>query len=394
MIQIQLFQSPKERLNLGVQGSYPEAVIEQTKEKTEVRHIVNEPLTRPWLKHYFLMQVLRDASSPDDIITRDNNLLEIFKTTVPLAENSFVESAMNSWRMFLDSAFRETDAAWYGGIRKTLAQERFYTAIEQLELEMPVSNAQHLFQFQDHTKTTRKIPRVPIKLFFALPGNEKEKLISLLEQSVCNNPHNTDTALLTYCFYKAWGRSQDFIRLAQQEHRKDLEEWYYWVEGDFKTVGTLKASAGDHLTTFHIYDRAQLTAGEYKEAADWFMKENEFKSAYHFYYKAKEFETSLELLQNISTKEFAELTNLRRISKGEKAYDLTGDLSRFATLYQEEMETLRGFARIRSAESYRQITVKARQHFDRETIETKYAFGELTDDEYQRLIRQLQERKQ
>jgi uncharacterized membrane protein len=40
------------------------------------------------------------------------------------------------------------------------------------------------------------------------------------------------------------------------------------------------------------------------------------------------------------------------------------------------------------------VTVKARQHFDRETIETKYAFGELTEDEYGRLIRQIQERKQ
>jgi len=69
-------------------------------------------------------------------------------------------------------------------------------------------------------------------------------------------------------------------------------------------------------------------------------------------------------------------------------------LTRFATMYQEEMETLRGFARIRAQETYKQVAVKARQHFDRETIETKYAFGELSDDEYQRLIRQLQERKQ
>jgi len=63
-------------------------------------------------------------------------------------------------------------------------------------------------------------------------------------------------------------------------------------------------------------------------------------------------------------------------------------------LYHEEIETLRGFARIRAAETYKQVAVKARQHFDRETIETKYAFGELTEDEYQRLIRQLQERVQ
>ena len=394
MIQLQLFQSHKERLTLGVQGTYTEQLIEQTKEKAEVRHAVNEPLTRPWLRQYFIMQLLRDSNAQDDVIARDNNLLEIFKTTIPLSENSFTESTLSSWRMFLDSAFRESDTPWYSGIRKTIAQERFYTAIEQLELEMPATNIQHQFQFYDHTRTLRKIPRIPIKLFFALPGNEKEKLIRLLEQSVNNNPHNTDAALLTYCFFRAWGRSADFLRLAQQEHRNDLEEWYYWVERDLKTVGTMKAAAGDHLTTFYVYDRATLTAAEYKEAADWFLKENEFKSAYHFYYKAKEFETGLELLQNISTKEFAELINVRRISRGEKAFDLTGDLSRFASLYQEEMETLRGFARIRSAETYKQVAVKARQHFDRETIETKYAFGELTDDEYQRLIRQLQERKQ
>jgi uncharacterized membrane protein len=70
------------------------------------------------------------------------------------------------------------------------------------------------------------------------------------------------------------------------------------------------------------------------------------------------------------------------------------DANRFALLYQEEVETLRGFSRIRAAETYKQVAVKARQHFDRETIETKYAFGELSEDEYQRLIRQIQERKQ
>jgi uncharacterized membrane protein len=55
---------------------------------------------------------------------------------------------------------------------------------------------------------------------------------------------------------------------------------------------------------------------------------------------------------------------------------------------------LRGFARIRAAEMYKQVAVKARQHFDRETLETKYAFGELSEDEYHRLMRQIQERKQ
>jgi hypothetical protein len=85
---------------------------------------------------------------------------------------------------------------------------------------------------------------------------------------------------------------------------------------------------------------------------------------------------------------------MRRISKSERPFEVNGDASGFTSLYQEEMETLRGFARIRAAESYRQVKVKAHQHFDRETIETKYAFGELTDDEYQRLLRQIMERKQ
>src|SRR5258706_16461593 len=100
-------------------------------------------------------------------------------------------------------------------------------------------------------------------------------------------------------------------------------------------LGSLKREAGDYLTSFFIYDRALLAAGESKELADWFLKESEFKSAYHFYYKAKEFETALELLQNISTKEFAELTNMRRISRGERPYDTNSDAPRFAGIYQE-----------------------------------------------------------
>ncbi|MBI3766630.1 MAG: hypothetical protein HY277_09060, partial [Ignavibacteriales bacterium] len=176
MIQLQLFQTHKERLRLGIQGTYPEHLIEPTKEKIELRHTINEPLTRPWVKHYFIMQLLRNGTTQDDLITRDNNLIEIFKTTIPLAENSFIESTMSSWRMFLESAFREADTPWYSGIRKILVTDRFYSAIEQLELEMPDSNPQHLQLFYDHTRAERRIPRVPIKLFFALPGNEKEKL--------------------------------------------------------------------------------------------------------------------------------------------------------------------------------------------------------------------------
>jgi len=381
-------------LTLGVQGMYPEQLIEPSKNKSELRHSVNETLTRPWIRHFFISEQLRGTNTSEEIIARDNNIIEVFKTTIPLAENSFTESAMSSWKMFLENAFREGDVPWYTGIKKVLMQERYYSAIEQLELEMPASNAQRVFQFFDHTRTLRKIPRIPIKLFFSLPGNEKEKLIQILRVAVNNNPHNIDIALLTYCFLRAWERTSDFLEIAQTENRKDLEEWFFWVESSMKNLGGMKRTAGDCSTAFYIYDRALLTPSEHKETADWFFKENEFKAAYHFFYKAKEFEMAFELLQNISNKEFAELTNMRRVSRGEKPFDLNADVGRYAILYQEEMETLRGFTRIRAAESYKQVTVKARQHFDRETIETKYAFGELTEDEYQRLIRQLQERKQ
>lgn len=394
MKQLKLFQSEQERLALGVQGIYPDHLIEITKERTEIRHEVNETQTRPWLRHYFLTQFLRNAGNPDDVIARDANLSEIFKTTIPLADNSFMESTLSAWRMFIDTSFRDADTPWYPGIRKSLIKERFYTAIEQLELELPQSNTQRTHQFYDHTKTLRKLPRIPIKLFFSLPGNEKEAFLLILRQAVSNNPHNLDVAFITYAFLQAWERSADFLDIARQEGRRDLEEWYFWVEGDMKNLGVLKRVGTDYATTFYIYDRTPLSAAEYKEVADWFLKESEFKSAYHFYYKAKEFESALELMQNISTKEFTELTNLRRISKGEKPFDVHTDSARFTSLYQEEMETLRGFARIRAAETYKQVAAKARQNFDRETIETKYAFGELSEDEYHRLIHQLQERMQ
>ncbi len=391
---IQIFQSHKERLKQGVQGSYPEHLIETPKEKSEIRHAINDQLTRPWLKHYFLTQTLRETNNPDDVIARDSNLIQIFKTTIPLSENSFVESTMSSWRMFIDSAFRDADTPWYSGTRKILNKERLHSSIEQLELEMPASNVQRAYQFHDHTRTLRKIPRVSIKLFFSLPGNEREQLIDIIKHAVNNNPHNIDIVLLAYAFYKAWERTPDFLNLAKIEQRRDIEEWYYWVENDMKNLGTMKRSAGDFTTSFYVYDRATLNATEYKEVADWFLKESEFKSAYHFYYKAKEFETALDILQNISTKEFSELINQRHISKGERVLDIITDAARFSTMYQEETETLRGFARIRAAETYKQVASKARQHFDRETIETKYAFGELSDDEYHRLIKQLADRKQ
>jgi hypothetical protein len=388
------FQKDEDRLKLGVEGVYPDHLIESIRGKSESRHAVNEALTRPWIRHYFIMQIMRDTKSQDEAVVRDNNLIDLLKTTIPLAENSFAESAMSSWQMFLGSAFRDADAPWYSGIRKVLVHDRFYTAIEQLELEVPAANPQHALQFSDHTRTLRRIPRVPIKLLIALAGNEKERLTELLRQGVMNNPHSTDVALLAYSFFKAWNRSREFLELARHEGRTELVEWYYWIEGDMKSLGALRREAGDHASSFYIYDRANLTVPECKELADWFLKESEFKYAYHFYYKAKEFETAIELLQNISPKEFGELMNLRRISKGEKIIENGVDGSRLAGMYEEEIETLRGFARIRAAETFKQVAVKARQHFDRETIETKYAFGELSEDEYTRLIHQLAERKQ
>jgi len=393
-MELKIFQTDDERLRLGVQGHFPDHLLERTKNDTVIKQPINESLTRPWLRHYFLLHHLRKTNAADDIITRDLNIIEIFKTTIPLVENSFIESGLNSWQMFLGSAFRDADTPWYNGIRRIMVTERFYSAIEQLELEMPASNPEHVFQFQDHHRETHKLPRVPIKFFFALSGNERETMFGILRQAINNNPHNTDLALLTFCFFKAWGRTKDFLDLVRQENRIELEEWYFWVESDMTSLGALKRDAGDFMAAFYIYDRANFSAGEYKEIADWFLKESEFKLAYHFYYRAKLFDTALELLQNISVKEFGELLNCRRLAGATRATEPVTDLQRLAALYQEEIETLRGFVRIHAAETYKQISVKARHHFDRETIEMKYAFGELTEDEYSRLIRQIQERKQ
>lgn len=391
---LNIFQTTHDRLKQGMQGAYPANLIEELKTKALIKHSIDERLTRPWLRHYFIMRFLKEEPSEENTIFRDNNLIDIFKTTIPLAENSFTESSMSSWRMFLDTSFRDPDTPWYSGIKKIINIERFYAAIEQLEIEIPSSNPQRNLRFYDHHKILRHIPRIPVKLFFSLHGNEKEKFIQILAQAVNNNPHNLDVALLAYSFFKAWDRTSDFLDLARTENRFDLEEWYFWVEGDLMSVGLLRRDSRDYTTSFLIYDRATVTSEDYKEVADWFLKESEFKSAFHFYSKAKQFELALELLQNISIKEYAELINLRRLSKGEKPLEFNSDNNKFVSMYQEEMETLRGFARIRAAESYKEVALKARQHFDRETIETKYAFGELTEEEYGRLIRQIQERKQ
>ena len=394
MIQFQLLKSAKEKLREGADGAFPTSLIETTKTKSEVRHEVDETNTRPWLRHHFLGAVINASGEQDDQVAFSKNLITIFRTTIPLPENAFTESRLTSWRMFLESAYRDADTAWYHGTRKTLVKERFYTAIEQLELEVPESNQQRLLQFRDHHNGLRRLPRLPVKLLFALPGNERETVCGILRDALVSNPHNVDLALLAYAFFVAWERPTDFLAIAQQEDRDDLKEWYYWVNGDMKSIGAMKRSSGDFLSLFFLYDRAGFGPTEYRDIADWFLKESEFKFSYHFYHKAKEFETALEILQNISPREFSELLNLRKTSLGERALDLNAEGTRVDLLYQEEIETLRGFARIRAAEMYRQVAVKARQHFDRETIETKYAFGELTEDEYHRLIRQLQERMQ
>ncbi|HLF14450.1 MAG TPA: hypothetical protein VI932_06140 [Bacteroidota bacterium] len=394
MIRFQILKSGREKLREGADGSYPVALVETTKTRTEVRHEIDEALTRPWVRHQFLNQALHASGEQDDQISFSRNLIILFKTTIPLPENAFTESRLSAWRMFLDSAFRDADTPWYRGTRKVLVKERFYTAIEQLELEVPESNPQKQLQFRDHHNTLRRLPRVPIKLLFSLPGNERETVCGILREALIANPHNIDIVLLTYAFFVAWDRGTDLLAIAQQEDRDDLKEWYYWVNNDMKSIGAMKRSSGEYLSLFFLYDRAGFGSAEYRDIADWLLRESEFKFSYHFYYKAKEFETALEILQNISPREFSELLNLRRTSAGERPVDLSADAARLELMYQEEIETLRGFARIRAAETYKQVAVKARQHFDRETIETKYAFGELTEDEYQRLIRQLQERMQ
>ena len=394
LIQFPILKSGKEKLREGADGVYPTFLIESTKAKAEVRHEVEEALTRPWLRHHFLGAVLHASGEQDDQVAFSKNLIAIFRTTIPLPDNAFTESRLTAWRMFLDSAYRDADTPWYKGTRRVLVKDRFYSAIEQLELEVPESNQQRALQFRDHHNALRRLPRVPVKLLFALPGNERETVCGILREALVANPHNVDVALLTYAFFVAWDRATDFLAIAQQEDRDDLKEWYHWVNGDMKSIGAMKRSTGDYLSLFFLYDRAGFGPAEYRDIADWFLKESEFKFSYHFYYKAKEFETALEILQNISPREFSELVNLRKTSAGERSIDLSTDGSRLELMYQEEIETLRGFARIRAAETYRQVAVKARQHFDRETIETKYAFGELTEDEYHRLIRQLQERMQ
>ena len=124
-MELKLFQTDEERLRLGVQGNFPEHLMEQKKDGSEIKQPINESLTRPWIRHYFLIQFLRKTNATDDIVTRDLNIIDIFRTTIPLVENSFIESALNSWQMFLGSAFRDADTPWYTGIKRVMVTERF-----------------------------------------------------------------------------------------------------------------------------------------------------------------------------------------------------------------------------------------------------------------------------
>jgi hypothetical protein len=389
-----IFRSSRELLQAGIVGQFPSQISEITASRAELRHAVNETLTRPWIRHFFITEALQAQSvTTEEKLARAKNLVEIFRTTIPLPENNFADSPLSSWRMFLEASFRDAELSWHRGFRKLLVKERLFNAIEHLEIDVPESNPQRAMQFRDQRGSLRRLPRIPVKLLITLPGNEREAVCRTLKAAMGNNPHNTDLAMLAYALFVAWDRGIDFLQIVQEFDRDELKEWYYWVNNDMTSLGVLKKTARDFSGYFYICDRADYTPGEYREIADWYLRESEFKYAYHFYQKAKEFETAIDLLQNISHREFAELSNMRRISAGDRPVDYTADAGRMELIYGEELETLRGFARIREAGAYRQVAVRARQHFDRETIETKYAFGELTEDEYQRLINQLTERQ-
>ena len=92
MIQFQILKPSKEKLREGADGAYPVALVETTKTKTEVRHEIDEALTRPWIRHHFLNQVLHASGEQDDQVSFSRNLISLFKTTIPLPGNAFTES--------------------------------------------------------------------------------------------------------------------------------------------------------------------------------------------------------------------------------------------------------------------------------------------------------------
>ncbi len=387
---MQLFLNYKDRLSLGGIGNYPTSVIEVDKGGNQKKHEVNENLTRPWIKHHFLTQILKENPTDEAIEIRDRNLLEILKISLPLATNSYTESSLSSWKQFIDVSFKNAEARWYSGSKKIFVKDKFDQAIERLEIETPATNPQRNFLFLDESRFLRKLPKIPVKLFFVISPKYAGNVLEILRLAVQQNPHNRDLDMLAYLFYKGYDWLPFLLDFARELKRADFEEWIYWTEEDKKSLAEIKRDRKDFYSSFYLFDASNLLPEEYKEIAEWYLSESEFKLAYHFFYKAKEFEIAQDILQNIGVKEFGALVMMRQLVTASNT-DLNE--TNIKNLYDQELETLRGFNKIRNNESYQKISATQVSHFDRETVENKYAFGELTEEEYVKLISQLRERR-
>jgi len=387
---MQLFLTNKDRLILGSNGTYPTSVIEVDKEGNQKKHDVSEKFSRPWIKHHFLTQILRESGTEEAIESRDKNLIDALKTTLPLAENSYSESSLPSWKPFVDISFKTNEARWYAGQKKVFLKEKFDLAIEQMELDLPLSNPQRNFLFLDEMRFLRKFPKIPIKLFFSVSSKDKQNVVEVIRQAIQQNPHNRDIELLAFLFFKGFKLIDELLDFAQQLGRADFEEWIYWAENDMKSLGEVRKTKDDFVTSFYFFDAASLSPDACKEIAEWYLGESEFKQAFQFYYKAKEFEVAQDILQNIGVKEYGALVAMRQLNSSTNT-----DLSEanIKNLFEQELETLHGFNRIRANEAYKKVASVPSMQFDRETVENKYAFGELTEEEYVRLITQLRDRR-
>jgi hypothetical protein len=387
---MQLFLTNKDRLILGSNGTYPTSVIEVDKEGNQKKHDVSEKFSRPWIKHHFLTQILRESGTEEAIESRDKNLIDVLKTTLPLAENSYSESSLPSWKSFIDISFKTIEARWYAGQKKVFLKEKFDLAIEQMELDLPLSNSQRSFLFLDEMRFLRKFPKIPIKLFFSVSLKDKQNVVEVIRQAIQENPHNRDIELLAFLFFKGFKLIDELLDFAQQLGRTDFEEWIYWAENDMKSLGEVRKAKNDFVTSFYFFDVANLSPDVCKEIAEWYLGESEFRQAFHFYYKAKEFEIAQDILQNIGVKEYGALAAMRQLNSATNT-----DLSEvnIKNLFEQELETLHGFNRIRANEAYKKVASVPSVQFDRETVENKYAFGELTEEEYVRLITQLRDRR-
>lgn len=387
---MQLFLNYKDRLTLGGIGNYPTSVIEVDRDGDQKKHDVNENFSRPWIRHHFLTQILKENPTDEAIENRDKNLLEILKVTLPLANNSYIESSLSSWKQFIDFSFKNAEARWYSGSKKIFVKDRFDQAIEQLEIEIPSSNPQRNFLFLDESRFLRKLPKIPVKLFFVISPKYAGNVLEILRQAVQQNPHNRDLDMLAYLFYKGYDWLPFLLDFTRELKRSDFEEWIYWTEDDKKSLAEIKRAEKDYYSSFYFFDASNLSPEEYKEIAEWYLSESEFKLAYHFFYKAKEFEIAQNILQNIGIKEFGALVIMRQLATASNT-DLNE--ANIKNMYDQELETLRGFNKIRTNETFQKISSTQASHFDRETVENKYAFGELTEEEYVKLISQLRERK-